>query len=132
MLQVGHGERKKHQLQSSFRGRKLIGTVISLPTDVRGVVLQENFSIGNSESDQDPTIQKRRFDQVASFETITHWDRDGAQVSNQLQASLQWIKLARGVRMFNVFMLLLPFGQRTYFVDVNCLKKMLAKPKRLV
>ena len=60
------------QLESAFRGRKLIGKVVSLPSGYSGAVLQDTKEGSIGETEDRRWLQKRR------FEKLTYWQQDDA------------------------------------------------------
>ena len=110
------------QYSASFRGRKLAGTKMDLPDKARGIVLSEKFAAGGTSSSSSSSsssaavvsggggggsasggvvhqVKQRSFEEVGHFQDLMHWDRDSVKGASQLDASLQWIHLARAVRL---------------------------------
>lgn len=82
------------QLKASFRGYPLLGKVISLPKDYKGLVLQETINPSNEDKD-------RNIYTTHAFNKLIYWNWDKQPSQNDaFIAALDWIDIAEAVSTF--------------------------------
>jgi hypothetical protein len=79
-------------LESSFRGRKLVGAKLSLPAGYRGLVVQRRQ--GDSESEEGVPA----WAVSASFSELSYWNHDTVPLkSDGIRRCLEWASLAGAI-----------------------------------
>jgi hypothetical protein len=82
-------KKAKNDLRSAFRGRELVGSVLTLPDGVQGV-----NAVQMKPSEKTETA----WDCVGRFKEITVWQHDVAPDLGQLQDCIDWFEIADEVR----------------------------------
>lgn len=84
---IKRNEDKNHShLESSFRGRPLLGTSLQLPSGYKGALL-----------DRQDKDEKIRFSKSKSFDSITAWELDRDPKLSQLHKAYQWMQVASSI-----------------------------------
>ncbi|KAL1924436.1 uncharacterized protein VTP21DRAFT_4090 [Calcarisporiella thermophila] len=94
---VSQDESSPH-LQSCFRGRRLVGESISIPSGYQGVVFQENKNengykkwASNGVEEEEERI--REWGPKATFEKMVVWDHDKVP-ANKWKRVEEWVRMA--------------------------------------